>query len=56
MDRQQDEISDLELTTEELNDVTGGIKNNQTEAWGAFQFGIRVGLVMAGGHVSCTMD
>jgi hypothetical protein len=53
MDRQQQEISELELTIEELNDVGGGMRNNQTEAWAAFQGGIVKGLWEAGAQLGC---
>ena len=53
MDRLQSGISDLELTTDELDDVSGGLRNNQTEAWAAFKAGIVKGLFESGATVSC---
>jgi hypothetical protein len=54
MDRQQNEISHLELTTKELDDVSGGLKNNQTEAYHAFMAGMVKGYADAGGNVQIT--
>ena len=57
MDRQQSEINEFEMTTEELDAVSGGVRNNQTEAWAAFQTGIIKGFLEAGGgHASCTIE
>jgi hypothetical protein len=54
MNRQESEISELELTAEELDDVSGGLRNNQTEVWAAFYSGIVKGVLEAGGSVRCT--
>ena len=53
MNTQESKISDLELTTEDLDDVSGGLRNNQTEAWAAFKAGIVKGLLESGATVSC---
>jgi hypothetical protein len=53
MDRLPSEISDLELTTDDLENVSGGLRNNQTEAWAAFKAGIVKGLLESGATVSC---
>jgi hypothetical protein len=42
-----------ELTTIELDGVSGGIRNNQTEWWAAFQNGMDIGQIMAGGRPIC---
>ncbi|CAN0414615.1 unnamed protein product [Phaeothamnion confervicola] len=47
------EIGDLELTTDELECVSGGMRNNQTEAWAYFKSGIVLGVLLAGGNVGC---
>ena len=49
MDRQKDEISASELTTEDLDQVSGGLNNNQTHAFHAFFAGIVKGYLDAGG-------
>jgi hypothetical protein len=49
MDRQQD--SKLELTTEDLDGVTGGIRNADTEIFHAFIGGMVKGFMDAGGRV-----
>jgi|HubBroStandDraft_2_1064218.scaffolds.fasta_scaffold4504360_1 hypothetical protein len=49
MDRQQD--SKLELTTEDLDGVTGGVRNADTEAFHAFIGGMVKGFLDAGGGV-----
>jgi hypothetical protein len=55
MDRRHQEIS--QLTTEELDGVSGGVKNNQTEAWAAFQTGIIKGFIEAsGGRAVCSVE
>ena len=54
MDKQQLEISEMELTTEELNDVNGGLRNAQTPELRAFVAGIVQGYMSAGGHVTVT--
>lgn len=51
MDKQQHEISEFELTIDELNDVSGGLKNNQTAAYHAFMAGVVQGYADAGGSV-----
>ena len=54
MDTQKDrELSELELTAEELEDVCGGLRNNQTEWWAAVQVGIIQGVEKASGGGSC---
>ncbi|WP_369722707.1 hypothetical protein AB8Z38_01295 [Bradyrhizobium sp. LLZ17] len=53
MDKQQRDVTELELTLEDLNEVNGGVRNNQTEAWAAFAGGILKGFIEAGGHPSC---
>jgi hypothetical protein len=53
---QNSEISACELTTLELDGASGGIKNNQTEAWAAFQNGMLKGIIEGGGKLSCWMD
>ena len=50
MDKQQLELSEMELTAEELNDVNGGVKNGQTAGFRAFVVGILQGYMEAGGH------
>ena len=53
MNEQQSEISPLEeLTTRELDDVSGGYKNNSTEAYHAFFAGWVYGYTTAGGNVT----
>jgi hypothetical protein len=49
MEREQSEINELELTAEELDAVSGGLRNNQTEAWAVFQLGIMQGFLESGG-------
>ena len=44
MNIQQQEISNLELTTEELDGVSGGMRNNETQAWKAFMKGFDKGF------------
>jgi hypothetical protein len=51
MNRQQQEISDLELTTEELDGVSGGMRNNETQAWKAFMKGFDKGWLESGGSI-----
>ncbi len=46
------EISEMELTAEELNDVSGGLKNNQTAGYRAFMSGVIDGYTRGGGTVS----
>lgn len=48
------EITPRELMTEDLDAVSGGYRNNQTEAWHAFTRGIEAGLIMGGATVVCT--
>jgi len=55
MERQQPEINEPELTAEELDSVSGGLRNNQTEAWGWFQLGIAKGFAEAGG-IGCWIN
>ena len=50
MERQQPEINEPEqLTAKELDSASGGLRNNQTEAWGWFQLGIAKGFAESGG-------
>jgi hypothetical protein len=49
MEREQSEINTLELTADELDAVSGGLRNNQTEAWAVFQLGIMRGFLESGG-------
>jgi bacteriocin-like protein len=51
MNRQQQEISNLELTTEELDAVSGGMRNNETQAWKAFMKGFDKGWTESGGSI-----
>jgi hypothetical protein len=53
MNTQESKISNLELTTEDLDDVSGGLRSNQTEAWAAFKAGIVKGLLETGATVTC---
>lgn len=46
------EISELELTAEQLDDVCGGLRNNETEWWAAVQVGINRSVENAGGNCS----
>jgi hypothetical protein len=56
MHGKQSEISSLEeLTTRELDDVSGGLKNNQTEAYHAVWAGIVKGFSDAAGNVTATI-
>jgi hypothetical protein len=50
MDRQESEI--IELTADELGEVSGGLKNNQTEAWAFVQIGMAMAK-MEGGSSEC---
>jgi hypothetical protein len=54
MERQQPEINEPELTAEELDSVSGGLRNNQTEAWGWFQLGIAKGIGETPGSLACS--
>jgi hypothetical protein len=59
VERQQAEINEPELTAEELDSISGGLRNNQTEAWGWFQLGMERGFVGAygpGGGASCGLS
>ena len=51
---QNGEIRPCELTTVELDAVSGGLRNNQTAWWAAVRDGITVGRIMAGATVECT--
>jgi bacteriocin-like protein len=51
MYRQQQEISNLELTTEELDAVSGGMRNNETQAWKAFMKWFDKGWTESGGSI-----
>ena len=53
MDKQL-EISELELTAEELNDASGGMKNHETAAFHAFMAGVVQGYADAGRWVTIT--
>ena len=46
-------VGSMELTTEELNDASGGIMNCQTEAWATTMQGICDGLRKAGAIDVC---
>ncbi|MBR0789773.1 hypothetical protein JQ631_11880 [Bradyrhizobium manausense] len=58
MDKQQQcEVSETELTTGELESVTGGMRNNETQAWQAFMKGFDKGWKEAGGSIlTITVD
>jgi hypothetical protein len=58
MDKQQQrEISETELTTGELDRVSGGMKNNETQAWQAFMKGFDKGWTESGGSIlTVTVD
>jgi bacteriocin-like protein len=49
VDRQKDQISASELTTEDLDQVSGGLINARTEAFHAFFSGFVKGYMDAGG-------
>ncbi|MDA9526744.1 hypothetical protein XI06_41935 [Bradyrhizobium sp. CCBAU 11434] len=49
MERDQTEFNEFELTAEELDSVSSGLKNNQTEAWAWFQLGMAKGFAEQGG-------
>jgi hypothetical protein len=51
MNIQQQEISNFELTTEELDGVSGGMKNNETQAWKAFMKRFDKGWLESGGSI-----
>jgi hypothetical protein len=59
MDTRKDEISNTseikpcELTTLELDAVSGGLKNCQTAWWHAVTNGIQAGLIMGGATLDC---
>jgi hypothetical protein len=53
VERQQPEINEPELTAEELDSVSSGLRNNQTEAWGWFQLGIARGFADTPGSTAC---
>ena len=53
---QNREIGARELTTLELDGASGGLRNNQTEAWEAFQNGMLKGIIEGGGQLHCWMD
>jgi hypothetical protein len=53
MELQQNEIRECELTAEELDGASGGMRNNETDAWKFFAVGIAVGRIMAGGTLNC---
>ena len=48
---QESEISERELTAEELNDASGGLLNGQTEQYRSFIAGLVKGYMDAGGKV-----
>ena len=56
MDKQQLEINEMELTTEELNDVSGGLANAQTPGFRAFMNGVIEGYIRGGGSVSIIFE
>jgi len=47
------EIRPYELTSEEMDAVSGGLRNNQTAWWHAVTRGIEVGIIMGGATVVC---
>lgn len=52
MDKQQQrDISKTELTAEELDSVSGGMRNNETQAWQAFMKGFDKGWTESGGSI-----
>ncbi|RXH13930.1 hypothetical protein EAS54_22800 [Bradyrhizobium guangzhouense] len=54
MEGQQLEISEPELTAEDLDSVSGGLRNNQTEAWAWFQIGLAKGIGETPGSYYCS--
>jgi hypothetical protein len=52
MDEQEGKITKQELTSEELDVVSGGLTNGQTELYHAFIGGLVKGYMDAGGHIS----
>jgi hypothetical protein len=52
MNTQEVEISATELTTEDLETVHGGVRNNETAIWQSFAFGMAKGWIEAGGSVN----
>ena len=52
MDRQQREVGELELTVDELDAVSGGMRNGETKLFHAFIGGLIKGYMDAGGKVT----
>jgi hypothetical protein len=53
MKMEQEEIGEFELTVEELDSASGGLKNNETEAWAVFCTGVIAGRIMGGATLRC---
>lgn len=53
---QNREMTPHELTITELDDVSGGLRNNQTAWWAAVQNGMDMGQIMAGGRPFCWLN
>jgi hypothetical protein len=51
MNAQKKELSGCGLTTEELDGVSGGMRNNETQAWQAFMKGFDKGWLESGGTI-----
>jgi hypothetical protein len=51
MDKQEGEITKRELTAEELDAVSGGLLNSQTQLYHSFMAGMVKGYADAGGTV-----
>jgi hypothetical protein len=52
MDKQQQrETRETELTIEEMDRVSGGMRNNETQAWQAFMKGFDKGWTESGGSI-----
>ncbi len=51
------EISERELAIKELDGVSGGMRNNETQAWQAFMKGFDKGWTESGGSIlTVTVD
>ena len=55
MGRQQREISEVEMTTEQLDAVSGGLENRSTAVWAQVRGGMIEGFEAAGGTVTCSV-
>ena len=53
MEKQQNETRECELTAEELERASGGLRNNETEAWNTFKIAVVAGRIMGGGTIIC---